>query len=366
MNKDYYWLNKDSRTFLSRGYLEEDVSAEERIRIIAQTAERILSESQVKGTTFKGFADKFEKYMARGFYSLATPVWTNFGNKRGYPVSCFGSYVPDTMEGILGKVAEVGIMSKNGGGTSAYFGDLRARGSKITAGGESSGPVHFMELFDTVADVVSQGSARRGSFAGYLSVDHPDIEEFLQIKGDGHAIQNMSIGITITDDWMNSMIEGDKTKRKTWGLIIKKRFESGYPYIFFTDTINNSAPKAYKDKGKVIRASNLCVTGDTLIEILIDDTEKLFIQIKDLEFYRQKYKNIKVKSYDIIKKEMIFSEILDFAQTGESTELIEIQDELGNVLKCTPEHKIYTKNRGYVEAQDLKEEDILENCQVTV
>ena len=255
----YYWLNKDSRKFLEGGYLENGVTPEQRIRQIAENAEKILK--------IKGFADKFEDYVSRGFFSLSTPVWTNFGNKRGLPVSCFNSHVSDRMESILTKVAEVGIMSKMGGGTSGYFGDLRSRGTKISVGGESSGPVHFMELFDKVADVISQGSARRGSFAAYLPVEHPDIEEFLQIRSIGHPIQNMSIGVTITDKWMQEMTDGDKAKRKIWGAIIKKRFETGYPYIFFTDTVNNNAPQVYKDKGRKIRSSNLCS------EVLTSTTE---------------------------------------------------------------------------------------------
>jgi len=249
-SKKYYWLNSHSRIFLERGYLNEGVTPEQRIEDIAKNAEKILK--------IKGFAAKFEDYMSRGFYSLATPVWTNFGNSRGLPVSCFGSYVQDTMESILDKTAEVGTMSKMGGGTSGYFGDLRARGTKISVGGESSGPIHFMELFDKVADVVSQGAARRGSFAAYISVDHPDIEEFLQIRSEGHSIQNMSIGITITDKWMQELKDGDKEKRKIWAKIIQKRFETGYPYIMFSDTANKNAPKVYKDKKLKIKASNLC------------------------------------------------------------------------------------------------------------
>ena len=246
----YYWLNTHSRQFLERGYLKEGITPEKRICQIAEHAEKLLG--------MKGFADKFENYMARGFYSLSTPVWTNYGNDRGLPVSCFNSHISDKMEDILNKAAEVGIMSKHGGGTSGYFGDLRARGTPISVGGESSGPVHFMELFDTIAEVISQGSARRGSFAAYLPIEHPDVEEFLQIRSDGHAIQNMSIGVTITDKWMKSMIEGDKEKRETWTKVIKKRFETGYPYIFFTDTVNKSAPAIYKEKKRKINSSNLC------------------------------------------------------------------------------------------------------------
>lgn len=248
--KEYYWLNSHSRLFLERGYLEEGVTPEDRIKQIAKNAEKILK--------IKGFAEKFEDYMSRGFYSLATPVWTNFGNKRGLPVSCFGSFIQDKMEDILTKSAEVGMMSKLGGGTSGYFGALRPRGTKISVGGESSGAVHFMEIFDKVAEVISQGSARRGSFAAYMPIEHADIEEFLQIRSEGHPIQNMSIGVTVSDDFMKGLIDGDKDKRKIWAKVIQKRFETGYPYIMFADTVNKNAPQVYKDKKLKIKASNLC------------------------------------------------------------------------------------------------------------
>ena len=106
--------------------------------------------------------------------------------------------------------------------------------------------------------VVCGNSARRGSFAATLPVEHPDIEEFLQIRSVGHSIQNMSIGVSITDKWMQEMVDGDKAKRKIWSLVIKKRYETGYPYIMFVDTANNNAPQVYKDKRLKINNSNLC------------------------------------------------------------------------------------------------------------
>ena len=244
--ENYYWLNKDSRLFLERGYLMEGVTPEKRIRQIALKAQRTLGED--------GFADKFEDYMSRGWYSLASPVWANYGLKRGLPISCFGSYIDDTMESILGKQAEVGMMTKMGGGTSAYFGALRGRGSTISAGGKSNGPVHFMELYETMTNVVSQSNVRRGSFAAYLPIEHPDVLEFLQIRDDGHPIQNMSFGINVSDQFMKEMIDGDKEKRKIWVKVIQKRYESGYPYIMFSDTVNKNKPK---ESGKIY-ASNLC------------------------------------------------------------------------------------------------------------
>ena len=248
--KDYYWLNEDSKQFLERGYLQKGESPKKRIRSIAEAAEKYLRQS--------GFADKFEEYMKRGFYSLASPVWSNFGRARGLPISCNGVYVGDKMDSILNKQAEVGMQTKHGSGTSGYFGDLRARGKSISVGGSSAGAVYFMELFDKVASIVSQGHVRRGSFAAYLPIDHPDIEEFLRIRSEGNPIQEMSFAVCIDDKWMQSMVDGDKDKRKVWANVIKKRFETGYPYIFFSDNANNNAPQAYKDKKLKIHASNLC------------------------------------------------------------------------------------------------------------
>ena len=166
--ESWYWLNENSRGFLARGYLGEDQTPEERVRVIAEEAEKFLNRP--------GFADKFTDYMSKGWISLASPVWSNFGIDKGLPISCFGSFVPDNMGGILYTNAEVGMMSKFGGGCSGYFGDLRGRGAGISDNnGHSSGSVHFMQLFETLVDVVSQGSVRRGHLSPYLPIEHDDI-----------------------------------------------------------------------------------------------------------------------------------------------------------------------------------------------
>ncbi len=245
------WLNENSRKFLNAGYLKDGDTPEKRIKAIADHAESILK--------IKGFADKFYGYMKEGFYSLSTPVWTNFGNRRGLPISCFGSYIGDNMGSIMFTLAEVGMKSKFGGGTSGFFGELRHRGALIKSDdGTSSGSVHFMSLFESVADVVSQGSTRRGQFSPYLPIEHPDAEEFLDIGTEGNPIQKLTHGVTVTDRWMEEMIDGDKDKRKLWAKVIQRRSQIGYPYIFFTDTVNKNTVDVYKDKGMKIHASNLC------------------------------------------------------------------------------------------------------------
>ena len=246
----FEWLNDNSRRFLAAGYLGEGISAEDRIANIAKRAEEILE--------MPGFADKFYNYMSEGFYSLASPVWSNFGKERGLPISCFGSHIDDDIGNILYTQSEVGMMSKLGGGTSGYFGKIRHRGAEIKNNGEASGAVHVMRLFESMVDVVSQGSVRRGRFSPYLPVDHPDIMEFLEIGTEGNPIQELTHGVTVTNDWMQEMIDGDVEKRTVWAKVIQSRGEMGYPYIFFTDNANNGAADVYKDKKLPIYASNLC------------------------------------------------------------------------------------------------------------
>lgn len=246
----FEWANDESRVFLSRGYIDGNMTVEERVRNIAQSAEKSLDK--------EGFADKFYDYMSRGFYSLSSPVWANYGTKKGLPISCNGVYISDTMESILKKTAEVGMQTKMGAGTSAYFGALRSRGAPIKSGGTADGPVHFMNLWETTVDVVAQGNVRRGSMAAYLDIESPDIMEFLEAREEGSSIINLSLGVTIGDEWMQSMIDGDSEKRTLWARILRKRRESGYPYLFFKDTVNNSRPQVLKDKDKKIWASNLC------------------------------------------------------------------------------------------------------------
>jgi ribonucleoside-diphosphate reductase alpha chain len=196
--------------------------------------------------------------MGRGYFSLSSPVWSNYGVKRGLPVSCFGSYIEDNMESILYAHAENGMLMKGGGGTSGYFGELRGRGEPITNNGESSGSVHFMRLFDTLASVVSQGSVRRGFFSAYLPIEHPDADEFLDIGTEGNPIQGLTHGITVTDAFLEKVKAGDQKARKLWAKVLQIRSEIGYPYILFTDNINNGRPDVYKDKDMKIYASNMC------------------------------------------------------------------------------------------------------------
>lgn len=247
---DFAWLNEHSCKFLQSGYLTEGSTPKGRIREIADRAEQLLQ--------IPGFADKFYHYMSQGFFSLASPVWSNFGKQRGLPISCFGSHIDDDMGNILYTQSEVGMMSKLGGGTSGFFGKLRHRGAPVKNNGQASGAVHIMQLFESMVDVVSQGSVRRGRFSPYLPIDHPDIMEFLEIGTEGNPIQQLTHGVTVSNQWIQEMIDGDEQKRTVWARVLQRRGEMGYPYIFFSDNANNGTVDVYKNQNHRIHASNLC------------------------------------------------------------------------------------------------------------
>jgi ribonucleoside-diphosphate reductase alpha chain len=160
------------------------------------------------------------------------------------------------------------MMTKYGGGTSGYFGELRSRGSAIRKNGKSDGSVHFMRLFETLITVMSQGSTRRGNFAPYLPVSHKDIMEMLSLRTEGCPIQDLSPGICVKNDWLHDMVDGDMDKRAIWARALETRADIGFPYLFFTDNVNNNTVDVYKNNNMFISHSNLCT------EVMLPDTEE--------------------------------------------------------------------------------------------
>lgn len=254
-----WWKNAESEQNLNRGYLLKGETVEKAIERICTAAAQRLYKPEL--------TEAFQEMIERGWMSLSSPIWANMGTERGLPISCFNVHIPDNIEGITHKLGEVIMQTKLGGGTSGYFGGLRGRGSAVTDNGKSSGAVSFMRLFDTAMDTISQGGVRRGAFAAYLDIDHPDILEFLQIKNIGHPIQNLFFGVCVSDYWMQDMIDGDMDKREIWARLLECRQQKGLPYIFFTDNVNKNKPQVYKDLNYTIHASNLCS------EIMLPSTE---------------------------------------------------------------------------------------------
>ncbi len=282
MEERLWWVNEESEQVLNRGYLLKGETIEGAIDRITNAATQRLFRPELK--------EAFTEMIERGWMSLSSPIWANMGTERGLPISCFNVHVPDSVEGITQKLGEVIMQTKIGGGTSGYFGELRERGSAVSDNGKSSGAVSFMRLFDTAMDTISQGGVRRGAFAAYLDIDHPDIEEFLTIKNIGSPIQNLFTGVCVPDYWMQEMIDGDRKKREIWAKVLESRQQKGLPYIFFSDNINRNRPQVYKDKELLIHSSNLCseialpsTTEESFICCLSSLNLELYDEWKDTE-----------------------------------------------------------------------------------
>lgn len=244
------WYNNITKTFMSRGYLKKGQTIDEKIREIAEHSENILQK--------KGFADKLEKYIRDGHYVIPTPVWKNFNSSsKESPISCFGVYIDDSVESILLKAAEVGIQNKIGGGSSGYFGSVRPRGSKIGEDGKSNGSVSMMEIYEKISTIISQPN-RRGHFSATQDIEHFDVDEFLRLRSEGHPIQDLSFCVSIGDDFMNRLLEEDKDCVEKIRKVVKCRFETGFPYIFFKDTVNKNTVDVYKDLLLKIFHTNMC------------------------------------------------------------------------------------------------------------
>ena len=296
----YWWINDESLAVLNRGYLLNGETIEGAVDRITTAAAKRLNNMELQPI--------FKEMVERGWMSLSSPIWANMGTERGLPISCFGVSIPDNIEGITHKIGEVIMQTKIGGGTSGYFGELRGRGAAITDNGKSSGAVSFMKMFDTTMDVVSQGSTRRGSFAAYLDIDHPDVEEFLQIKDIGNPIQNLFFSVCVPDYWMQEMIDGDMEKRKLWARILESRQQKGLPYVFFTDNNNKNKSQIYKDLDLKITHSNLCCEIS-----LPDSTDESFVcclSSMNLELYDE-WKDTNAVYYAIYFLDAVMSEFIE-------------------------------------------------------
>jgi ribonucleoside-diphosphate reductase alpha chain len=273
--KRLWWKNSESEQILNRGYLLNGETVEGAISRICTAAAKRLYKPELK--------EPFQEMIERGWMSLSSPIWANMGTERGLPISCFNVHVPDSIESITHKLGEVIMQTKTGGGTSGYFGDLRGRGSAVTDNGKSSGAVSFMKLFDTAMDTISQGGVRRGAFAAYLDIDHPDCEELLQIKNIGNPIQNLFFAVCVPDYWMQEMIDGDAEKRDLWAKVLESRQQKGLPYIFFSDNVNRNKPQVYKDHNMRINASNLC--SEIMLPSSSDESFICCLSSMNLELY---------------------------------------------------------------------------------
>ena len=231
-----------------------------------------------KGTTDFELAQRLYNYSSDLWFMFSTPILSNGGTNRGLPISCFLNYVPDSRDGLSAHYDENIWLASTGGGIGGYWGDIRSNGIATANNSRSTGSIPFMKVVDSQMLAFNQGITRRGSYAAYMDIDHPEIEEFINIRkesgGDiNRKCLNLHNGINLTNEFLQAVKNDEdwrlidpKTKeavkivsaRELWWQILNARAETGEPYMVNIDNCNDALPKSQKDLGLEIKQSNLC------------------------------------------------------------------------------------------------------------
>ena len=255
--KDYpEWMNDISIATISKGYLLPDENPKKAYRRVASTIAKRLDRPDLE--------NKFFRYMWKGWLNLASPVLSNTGTDKGLPISCFGIDTPDSIRGIGLTNAELMRLTSLGGGVGIGLSKVRGRGEKIgkESLGQSEGVIPWAKIYDSTIIATNQGAVRRGAASVNLDINHPDIEEFLQIrrpKGDpNRQCLNLHQCVVVDDIFMQKLEHRDVDAMGTWITILKSRMETGEPYIMFKDTVNNANPPAYKRNNLDVSMTNIC------------------------------------------------------------------------------------------------------------
>jgi len=208
------------------------------------------------------YATKFFDYIWRGWLNLATPVLANTGTDRGLPISCFGIDVGDSIYDIGAKNLELMVLAKNGGGVGINVNMIRPAGAKITNNGTSDGVVPFCKIYDSTILATNQGSVRRGAASVNIKIDHPDFEDWLEIREPKGDVNRQSLNlhqcVVVSDKFMRKLEEGDVEARRKWGKLLQKRKATGEPYIMFKGNVNKANPEMYKKNGLKVHMTNIC------------------------------------------------------------------------------------------------------------
>jgi ribonucleoside-diphosphate reductase alpha chain len=275
------WYTTAGYQLVKDKYLYNVNSVREQYERIARTAAKHLV-----GTKYESQAyGKFFELFWRGWLSPSTPVLANMGTDRGLPVSCSGSTIHDSIDGFYSNRREIALLTKYGFGTASYLGNIRPRGSKISSGGKASGVLqvfkgHVQDMRD-----VAQGTARRGSWAGYIEIEHGDFDEladYISAEPD-----DANIGWIITDKFIAKLNAGDVEATRRYQKALKMKMVLGKGYFFFVDKANRKRPKMYVDNNLFIQNSQLCT------EIMLYNNEE--------ETYTCVLSSMNVAKFDEIK-----------------------------------------------------------------
>ena len=255
--KDYPdWMNEVSLATISKGYLLEGETPKIAYKRVADTIAKRLDKPEL--------ANKFFRYIWKGWLNLASPVLSNTGTDRGLPISCFGIDTPDSIRGIGLTNAELMRLTSLGGGVGISLSRVRGRGERIGDGstGQSEGVVPWAKIYDSTIIATNQGAVRRGAASVNLDINHPDIHEYLEIrrpKGDpNRQCLNLHQAVMVDDSFMQRLEHREQEAMDLWVKILKSRVETGEPYIMYKDNVNNNNPAAYKKNNLEVTMTNIC------------------------------------------------------------------------------------------------------------
>lgn len=268
-----HWSTASWQLFKSKYLYQAKNPKEQYMRIAATLAAHTPDPDLWKG--------KFFDVMWKGWLSPSTPVLSNTGTNRGLPISCAGSYFHDSIDGIYKAKHEAAMLTKMGFGTAGYLGDIRPRGSDISVGGKAMGVMPVIEGVAKDMEYVAQGTARRGSWAGYLPIDHGDFDEvcsYLEANPDG-----LNIGWNVTNDFVAKLVEQDPEALRRYQKAMKTKMVTGKGYFFFVDKANDKRPQWYVDAGWTIKSPQLC--NEIMLFSDIDHTYTCCLASMNIDLY---------------------------------------------------------------------------------
>lgn len=240
------WYTTDAWGLFKSKYMEGSSSFKDRIQTIAKTAAKHAPGNKAH------WEKQFFDVIWKGWLSPSTPALANLGTNKGMPVACSGQYIADSVASFYGELLDTAVLTKNGFGTSAYLGDIRPRGSAIATGGSASGVVPVFQTYVDTMKRVTQGVARRGAWAGYLPIDHPDFVELAEwVKNNP---DDANVGWCVSDEFIEALNAGDPEAIARYQKAMKLKMLTGKGYFFFNDKVNRQRPQGYPE----VLASNLC------------------------------------------------------------------------------------------------------------
>ena len=303
--KDYpEFFDEISLATISKGYLLPGETPRKAYKRVAQAAANRLNKPELE--------NKFFKLIWNGWLGLASPVLSNMGTDRGLPISCFGVDTPDSIRGIGLTNAELMKLTASGGGVGISLSRIRPRGTMIKGNGKSEGVVPWAKIYDSSIIATNQGNVRRGAASVNLDINHPDIEEFLEIrrpKGDpNRQCLNLHQCVVVDDTFMRKLESRDQDAMNIWAKILKARMETGEPYIMFKDNVNKNNPIAYMMNNLDVSMTNIC----TEITLFTDEEHSFICCLSSLNIAKyDEWKNTDTVELSVWFLDAVMQEFID-------------------------------------------------------